>query len=215
MTLGTELAEHRYPDSPRRIRVLRCQRELQSPGSRSCGSFLRNRHDNPLSRVSVTLSTESHQSRPSPGIRCAATLLAAFSSIRKKSRRHAFLGRPDQPPRIRQPCANPVPRVSCDDHTREPGDFEMKGLSTTLQPSTDQPERDRTAFPWPAGRAEPSHQSVSNPLIRVSATLQLQVRDNVSGLKNASLPATPENREHRKWQRNDTPLKGSTRMIRP
>jgi len=34
-------------------------------------------------------------------------------------------------------------------------------------------------IPWPAGGIEPSHQSVSNPLIRVSRTLQLQVRHNV------------------------------------
>ena len=68
----------------------------------------------------------------------------------------------------------------------------MKGLSTTLQPATDQPGRDPTAIPWPAGRVETSHQSVNNPLTRVSATLsetlQLQVRHNVRGLEH-HLPA--------------------------
>ncbi len=107
-------------------------------------------------------------------------------------------------PTNRQGSANSVPRVRCDDHTREARDTEWKGLPTTLQTSTDQPGRDRTAFP---GRSV-----ASNPLTRVSATLsrtlsetlQLQVRHYVRGLENASLLATRERREHR----NNTLLRG-------
>jgi hypothetical protein len=63
MTLGSELAGHRYPGSPPRNRVRRCRRVLDHHGYWLRGPLRRNRHDNPLSRVSVTLSTESHQSR--------------------------------------------------------------------------------------------------------------------------------------------------------
>ncbi len=111
-----------------------------------------------------------------------------------------------------QGFANSVPRVGCDDHTEKTGDVELKGLASTLQPTTDRPRRDRLVIPWPVGCAEPSHQSVNNPLTRVSATLsrtlsetlQLQVRHNVRELENAPLPATPERREHG----NDTLLRG-------
>ena len=194
-TLGAELARHRYPDSPRRIRVLRCQRELQRHECRSCGSFLWNRHDNPLTRVSATLSSDPPQRRRNPGIRCAATLLAASSDIRKKPPGSALLGR-----------LGSMPRIGYDDHTSKTGDVEMKGLSSTLQTSTDQRGRDRTVIPWPAGRLEPSHQSVNNPLTRVSATLsrtlsetlQLQVRHNVREREH-HLPAG-DTRKKRTWK---------------
>ena len=202
MTLGTELAGHPYPDSPRRIRVLRCRKDLRRCGCCWCGPLRRNRHDNPVSRVSATLSTESHQSRRNPGIRCAATLLAASRTFERSlldPRSWAAPPTAKDPPTRIHGFANSAPRVRCNDHTREAGDVEMKGLSSILQPPTDRRGRDPTAVPSPADRAEPSHQSVNNPLTRMSATLsetlQLQVGDNVR-VRERHLPAG-HNREKR------------------
>ena len=187
MTLGTELAGHPYPDSPRRIRVLRCRRALHRHGYWLRAALRRNRHNNPVSRVSTALSTESHQSRRNPGTRCAAALLAASRAFERSlldPRSWAVPPTAKDPPTRIHGFANSAPRVRCNDHTREAGDVEMKGLSSILQPPTDRRGRDPTAVPSPADRAEPSHQSVSNPLTRMSGTLsetlQLQVRVNVS-----------------------------------
>ena len=187
MTLGTELAQHPLPDSPRRIRVPRSRRALHRHGYWLRAALRRNRHNNPVSRVSTALSTESHQSRRNPGTRCAAALLAASRAFERSlldPRSWAVPPTAKDPPTRIHGFANSAPRVRCNDHTREAGDVEMKGLSSILQPPTDRRGRDPTAVPSPADRAEPSHQSVSNPLTRMSGTLsetlQLQVRDNVS-----------------------------------
>ena len=146
-------------------------------------------------------------------------MLQRFSQYREHSKEIFWIRVPGPsrltakgPPTRIHGFANSVPRVRCDDHTSEARDAEMKGLSSTLQPPTDQPGRDRTAIPWPVGCAEPSHQSVNNPLTRVSVTLsrtlsetlQLQVRHNVRELDHASPPATTAGEEHR----NDTLLRG-------
>ena len=102
MTLGTELAEHRYPDPPRRIRVPGCRRDLDRHGYWLCAALRRNRHDNPFTRVSIALSTESPQGRRNPGIRCAATLLAASPGNRRKSPGSALWDRLGSLPRVRQ-----------------------------------------------------------------------------------------------------------------
>ena len=194
-TLGAELAEHRYPDSPRRIRVLRCRRDLDRHGYWLRAPLRRNRHDNPFTRVSVALSTESPQSRRNPGIRCAATLLAASSSIRKKSLRPAFLGRLGSPPRIRQSsqlCAKGQMRRS---HQRS---RRRRDERPVINPPTDnRPTGTRSNSISLPGRPR------SNPLTRVSTTLspECQKPSNCrSGTTSAnasttSPPATPERRE--------------------
>ena len=139
----------------------------------------------------TTLSAECQQpcqpNYPRVAVSLESVAQQRFSQHRRVFERNlfdpTFLGRLDPLPRIRQPCSNSVPRVRYDDHTREAGGAELKGLSSTLQPATDQPGRNPAAIPSPADRAEPSHQSVNNPLTRMSTTLsetlQLQVRDNV------------------------------------
>jgi hypothetical protein len=167
MTLGTELAGHRYPDSPRRIQVLRCRRALHRHGYWLRAALRRNRHDNPVSRVSTALSAESHQSRRNPGIRCAATLLAASRTFERSLldlRSWAVPPTAKDPPTRIHGFANSAPNVRCNDHTREAGDVERKGLSSILQPPTDRRGRDPMAVPSPVDRAEPSHHSVSNPV---------------------------------------------------
>lgn len=217
-TLGAELAEHRYPDSPRRIPVLRRRRE---PGRHACrlsGPLRPNRHDNPLTRVSTALPTRPPQSRRNPGIRCTTTLLATSPVFERNLLDSAFLGRPNAPPRIRQSFANSAPRVRSDDHTHETGDVERKGLSTTLQPATDQPGRDRTVIPYPASRVEPSRQSLRNPPARVSPECQqpsnCRSETTSENINTTHRPAAPGRTEQRKWQPRETLMRGLSRMIR-
>ena len=131
----------------------------------------------------TTLSAECQQPCQPNAIRVAETL-KPVAPQRFSRHRRVFEGNPVDPRSwaVQARCqgfANSAPRVRNDDHTSEACDAEMKGLSSTLQPAPDQPGRDRTVFPWLAGRVEPSHQSVNNPLTKVSTTLQLQVRHNV------------------------------------
>ncbi len=172
----------------------------------------RNRHDNPVNRVSVALSPESHQSRPSPGIRCATTLLAAFSSIRKESSQIPFLGRPGTLPRVRQLCAKGQKRRS---HPRRRRCRVERPVINP--PNANGPVGTRSSsISVPGPRRHTLSGTLSITLSgTLSETLQLQVRHNVCERENASLLATRERREHRKWQRNGTLLTGSTRMIQP
>ena len=168
----------------------------------------------------TTLSAECQQPcQPDPN-RVAETpesvVQQRFSQHRRTSERNLldsmFLDRVDSLPRIRQLCAKGPIRRS---HQRTRRRSEMKGLSSTLQPAPDQPGRDRPAFPCPTGRLEPSHQSVSNPLTKVSGTLQLQVRHNVRE-RGYRLPGGHTRMKRTsKWQRNEILLTGSTRMIGP
>ncbi len=214
MTLGTELARHRDPLSSRRFWVLRRRRDLWRYGCRSCAPFPRTRHDNPVSRVSVALSTESHQSRRNPGIRCAATLLAASRTFERNlldPRSWAVptnrQGSANSNTWVRQLCAKGQMRRS---HQRSP---RRRVEGPVINPPTaNGPTGTRSNSNSLAGRGGPSHQSVNNPLTRVSATLsrtlsetlQLQVRHNVRELDHASPPATTAGEEHR----NDTLLRG-------
>jgi hypothetical protein len=158
-----ELAEHRYPDSPRKNCVLRCRRVLDRHGYWLRAALGRNRPNNPVSRVSVALSTESQQSRRNP----ESLVPQRFSQHRRAFEGNLFepglLDRLGSPPRIRQSFANSPPRVRCDDHTREAGGVELKGLSSTLQTSTDQPGRDRTAIPCLTGLAAPCQKPCQGP----------------------------------------------------
>ena len=134
------------------------------------------RRDNPVTRVSITLSTESQQSRPSPGIRCAARLLTAFSNIRKKSPGSALWDRVGSLPRIRQLCAKGPTRRS---HQRTRRRRDERPVINP--PTCDRPTRTKSSgnsLPGQPRRTlspkcqQPSHQSVST----LSETLQLQVR---------------------------------------
>ena len=174
MTLGTELAGHPYPDSPRRIQVLRWRRALHRHGYWLRAALRRNRHDNPVSRVSATLSTESHQSRRNPGIRCAATLLAASRTFERSlldPRSWAVPPTAKDPPTRIHGFANSAPRVRCNDHTNEARDAEMKGLSST--PKRQRTNRDEIEQHFAADRwrrtlspecQQPSHENVRNPV---------------------------------------------------
>ena len=218
VTLGTELAAHRSPDSPRRIRVPRCHRDIGRHGYWLRGPLRPSRRDNPVTRVSVTLSTESQPSCRNPGIRCAATLLAASRTFERKllkPRSWAVPARCQESASsntwVRQLCAKGQIRRSHQRSRRRRVDRPVRN-PVRNPPTANRPRRDRTASPWPVGCVEPSHQSVNNPLTRVSATLsrtlsetlQLQVRHNVRELDHASPPATTAGEEHR----NDTLLRG-------
>jgi len=166
MTLGTELARHRDPLSSRRFWVLRRRRDLWRYGCRSCAPFPRTRHDNPVSRVSVALSTESHQSRRNPGIRCAATLLAASRTFERNPldpRSWAVptnrQGSANSKTWVRQLCAKGQMRRSRQRTKRR------RDERPVINPPTDNGSTaTRAKSISPAGRAEPSHQSVSNPV---------------------------------------------------
>ena len=200
--------QHRYPDSPRRIRVLRCRRDLRRHGYWLRAALRRNRHDNPVTRVSVALSTESPQSRRNPGTRCAATLLAASSGIRKKSPRSALLDRPDRPPRIRQLarqlCAKGQIRRS------HPRTRRRRDERPVINPPTrNRPTGTRSNSNSLAGRPrrtlspecqQPSHQSVSNPVRNPPTAGQAQ---------RPRTRAPPPRRLHPKEENIEmTPLKG-------
>ena len=170
-TLGAELAEHRYPDSPRRIRVLRCRRDLDRHGYWLRAPLLPNRHDNPLSRVSTALSTGSQTSRQNPETRCTATLLAALSNIRMKSLGPPVPG-PSRPAAKDPPivCSS-APRIRSDDHTNEPGGG-PRGKACHQPSNRQQTNRTTSNSDSLTGRLprtlspecqQPSHQSVKNP----------------------------------------------------
>ena len=150
-------------DSPRRIRVLvvavRPSRILVA----CCIAADETRQPSPECHSLVNRMPQIAETSES----VAATLLAAFSGIRKKPWTACPGG---SLPRSAN-CAKPASQI--DDHTREPGDVEMKGLSTTLQPQ--RPTGTRSSMRCP-GRPDtptlspecqqPSHQSVSNPVNR-------------------------------------------------
>ena len=204
MTLGAELAEHRYPYSPRRIRVLRCRRVLRRYESWLRAALRRNRHDNPVSRVSVTLSTESRQSCRKPENRCAATLLATSRTFgrnlldpRSWAVPTSRQGSANLNTWVRQLCAKGQIRRSHPQNRRRRVERPVINPPTGNKPTRG--ENERVSLP---GR--PRH-TLSVTLSRtLSETLQLQVRHNVRELENASPTATPKRREHR----NDTLLRG-------
>ena len=168
MTLAVELAEHRYPGSPRRIRVFRNRRDLGRHGYWLCAALRRNRHDNPFSRVSVALSTESPQNRPNSGIRYAATLLATSPNIRKKSPRTRTPG----PSRLAAK-GSPTLRQGSDATITPANRRRRDDRPVTNPPTVNGPTRTRSNTISLAGRPrrtlspecqQPSHESVSNPV---------------------------------------------------
>jgi len=200
-TLGAELAEHRYPDSPRRVRVLRCRRDLDRHGYWLRAPLLPNRHDNPFTGVSVTLSTESLQSRPSPGIRCAATLLAASPNTRRKSPGSPLWDRLGSLPRVRQLCAKGQIRRS------HPQGWRRRDERPVINPPTDnQPTAARSNSISLPGRpprtlSPECQQPCQGPCQKPSNCRSGTTSANAS---TTSPPATPERRE----RGNDTLLRG-------
>ncbi len=216
--------EHRYPDSPRRIRVLRCRRDLGRHGYWLRAPLLPSRHDNPLSRVSTALSTESSAGSPYPWnpLRSnASRSIAGYSKeIPSTPRSWAVSAR-------RQGSANPAPLCAKGQIRRShPRSRRRRDERPVINPPTGNgptADEDPTAIPC-AGRPR------SNPLTRVSTTLSRECQQPCQKPSNCrsettsananttSPPATPERREHRNdtlMRVADTLLTGSTRMIRP
>ena len=196
MTLGTELAEHRYPDSPRRLRVLRCRRDLGRYGCWLRAALRRNRHDNPVGRVSVALSTESQRSRRNYGIRCAATLLAASSDIRKKPPGSALLAHLGSTPRVRQLCAKGQMRRS---HPRSRRRRVERPVINP--PSANGPTGTRSNSVSLAGRpprtlSPECQQPCQKPCQKPSNCRSETTSANSS---TTSPPATTAGEEHRQW----------------
>jgi len=201
MTLGPELAEHRYPGSPRRIRVLRSRRDLDRHGYWLCAALRRNRHDNPFSRVSLALSTESPQNRPNPGNRYAATLLATSPNIRKKSPRTRTPG----PSRLAAKGSPTLCQGS--DATITPANRRRRDdRPVTNPPTVNGPTRTRLNTISLAGRpprtlSPECQQPCQEPCQKPSNCRSETTSANAS---TTSPPATPGRREHR----NDTLLRG-------
>ncbi len=119
------------------------------------------------------------------------------------------------PPTLRQSFANSAPRVRCDDHTREPG--RRRDERPVINPPTGRrPTGTRSKRNSLAGRPrrtlspecqQPSHQSVSSP-----PTAGQRQRP-----RTRECPTAGYTRKKRtsKWRRNETLMRGLSRMIRP
>jgi len=135
----------------------------------------------------TTLSPECQQPcQPNP-IRVAETpkpVAQQRFSQRRRTLEEIFstrVSRPSRlaakdPPTLRQLCAKGPIRRSHPRTLRRRDERPVNNPPTGNRPTT---ARANTCLD-PAGRVEPSHQSVNNPLTKVSTTLQLQVRHNVS-----------------------------------
>jgi len=208
MTLGTELAEHRYPDPPRRIRVPGCRRDLDRHGYWLCAALRRNRHDNPFTRVSIALSTESPQGRRNPGIRCAATLLAASPGNRRKSPGSALWDRLGSLPRVRQLetwvrqlCAKGQMRRSHPQGRRRRDERPVINPPTDNQPTAARSNSISLPGRPPRTLSPECQQPCQGPCQKPSNCRSGTTSANAN---TTSPPATPERRE----RGNDTLLRG-------